>query len=46
MLIIYRDGEVQNQLVAWGGDRERRLEGKSGCADPPANRVSYALLQS
>lgn len=29
MLIIYRDGEVQNQIVAWGGDRERRLEGKS-----------------
>jgi len=26
MLIIYRDGEVQNQIVAWGGDRERRLE--------------------
>lgn len=34
MLIIYRDGEVQNQIVAWGGDRERRLEGESGCADP------------
>lgn len=32
MLIIYRDGEVQNQVVAWGGDRERRLEGES---DPP-----------
>ena len=29
MLIIYRNGEVQNQIVAWGGDRERRLEGKS-----------------
>jgi len=26
MMIIYRDGEVQNQIVAWGGDRERRLE--------------------
>ncbi|KAF9792262.1 thioredoxin-like protein [Thelephora terrestris] len=26
MLVIYRDGEVQNQIVAWGGDRERRLE--------------------
>ncbi|KAF9646832.1 thioredoxin-like protein [Thelephora ganbajun] len=26
MLIIYRDGEVQNQIVAWGGDHERRLE--------------------
>ena len=29
MLIIYRDGEVQNQIVAWGGDRERHLDGKS-----------------
>lgn len=26
MLIIYRDGEIQNQIVAWGGDRERHLE--------------------
>ena len=33
MLIIYRDGEVQNQIVAWGGDRERRLEGKLGYGD-------------
>lgn len=29
MLIIYREGEVRNQIVAWGGDRERRLEGES-----------------
>jgi len=35
MLIIYRDGEIQNQIVAWGGDRERRLEGKSGYCSPP-----------
>ena len=34
MLIIYRDGEVQNQIVAWGGDRERRLDGKSGHTGP------------
>ena len=27
MLIIYRKGEVLNQLVAWGADRERRVEG-------------------
>jgi len=26
MLIIYRKGEVVNQLVAWGADRERRIE--------------------
>nr|VWP01457.1 Anthranilate--CoA ligase (EC [Ganoderma boninense] len=26
MLIIYRKGEVLNQLVAWGADRERRIE--------------------
>ena len=27
MFIIYRKGEVLNQLVAWGADRERRIEG-------------------
>lgn len=41
MLIIYRDGEVQNQIVAWGGDRERRLEGESGSGDPPTNSRSF-----
>ena len=40
MLIIYRDGEVQNQIVGWGGDRERRLEGKPGCTGPPTEFVS------
>lgn len=24
MLIIYRNGDVLNQIVSWGGDRERR----------------------
>lgn len=28
MLIIYRKGEVLNQIVAWGADRERRIEGE------------------
>ena len=27
MIIIYRNGEVINQIVAWGADRERRIEG-------------------
>ncbi|PCH38588.1 thioredoxin-like protein [Wolfiporia cocos MD-104 SS10] len=26
MLIIYRKGQILNQIVAWGADRERRLE--------------------
>ncbi|EMD34373.1 phosducin like protein [Gelatoporia subvermispora B] len=26
MFIVYRKGEVINQIVAWGADRERRLE--------------------
>ncbi|KAG1743189.1 thioredoxin-like protein [Suillus paluster] len=26
MLIIYRKGEIRNQLIAWGADRERQLE--------------------
>ena len=46
MLIIYRDGEIQNQIVAWGGDRERRLDGEHCCDDPPANFASYALSQN
>ena len=28
MIIIYRNGEVINQIVAWGADRERRIEGQ------------------
>lgn len=27
MFIIYRKGEVINQIVAWGADRERKIEG-------------------
>ncbi|KAI0692202.1 thioredoxin-like protein [Cytidiella melzeri] len=26
MLIIYRNGEIVNQIVSWGADRERRIE--------------------
>ncbi|KAF8842542.1 thioredoxin-like protein [Paxillus ammoniavirescens] len=26
MFIIYRKGEIRNQLISWGADRERRLE--------------------
>lgn len=44
MLIIYRDGEVQNQIVAWGGDRERRLEGRSGDDGPPMKFASLTRL--
>ena len=31
MFIIYRKGEVLNQLVSWGADRERRIEGTYSC---------------
>ncbi|EEB94119.1 hypothetical protein MPER_07120, partial [Moniliophthora perniciosa FA553] len=27
MLIVYKRGEIRNQVVAWGADRERRIEG-------------------
>lgn len=27
MLIMYKKGEIKNQVVAWGADRERRIEG-------------------
>ncbi|ESK83229.1 gtpase inhibitor [Moniliophthora roreri MCA 2997] len=26
MLIVYKKGEIRNQVVAWGADRERRIE--------------------
>lgn len=28
MIIVYRKGEIVNQLVSWGADRERRIEGQ------------------
>ena len=27
MFIIYRDGDVKNQIASWGADRERRIDG-------------------
>jgi len=27
MIIIYRKGEIRQQLIAWGADHERRIEG-------------------
>jgi hypothetical protein len=44
MLVVYRDGEVQNQIVAWGGDRERRLEGEFGYGDPSTKSASLAYF--
>jgi hypothetical protein len=32
MILVYRKGEIKQQLIAWGADRERRLEGKSSFA--------------
>jgi len=29
MLIVYKKGDIRNQVVAWGADRERRIEGAS-----------------
>jgi len=28
MIIVYRKGDIRNQIIAWGADRERRLEGE------------------
>lgn len=28
MFIVYKKGDIRNQIVAWGADRERRIEGK------------------
>jgi hypothetical protein len=30
MFIVYRKGDIRNQAIAWGADRERRVEGESG----------------
>jgi hypothetical protein len=27
MILVYRKGEVKQQFVSWGADRERRIEG-------------------
>jgi hypothetical protein len=27
MFIVYKKGEILNQIVAWGADKERPLEG-------------------
>jgi hypothetical protein len=27
MIIVYKKGDIRNQIVAWGADKERRLEG-------------------
>jgi len=29
MIIVYRKGDIRNQIIAWGADRERRLEGEN-----------------
>ncbi|KIJ63285.1 hypothetical protein HYDPIDRAFT_92787 [Hydnomerulius pinastri MD-312] len=48
MLIIYRKGEIRNQLIAWGADRERRLEELEallmlcGAIDPPEHPADGA----
>ncbi|KAF8123753.1 thioredoxin-like protein [Boletus edulis] len=52
MLIIYRKGEIRNQLVAWGADRERRLEELEailmlcGVIDPPEHPVQSERIDS
>ncbi|EGN96269.1 hypothetical protein SERLA73DRAFT_185924 [Serpula lacrymans var. lacrymans S7.3] len=44
MFIIYRKGEIRNQLVSWGADRERIIEELEasfllcGVIDPPEHR--------
>jgi hypothetical protein len=27
MLIVYRKGDIRNQIIAWGADRQRSLQG-------------------
>lgn len=39
MIIVYRKGDIRNQIVAWGADRERRIEGTL-----PLSSVSSCIL--
>ncbi len=45
MLIIYRKGEVLNQIVAWGADRQRRIEGMTRLARLPADFSTHLLAE-
>ena len=29
MLVVYKKGDIRNQVIGWGADRERRMEGES-----------------
>jgi len=45
MLIVYKNGEILNQIIAWGADRERRIEELEAVlivagAVEPANRLN------
>ena len=44
MFIIYRRGEVLNQIVAWGAGRERGVEGRSSCPSIRVQVTSVFLL--
>lgn len=49
MFIIYRKGDVINQIVAWGADRERKVEGAailcaSNHALIPATELEAVLI--
>jgi hypothetical protein len=35
MFIVYKKGDIRNQITAWGADRERRIEGM------PANLTDW-----
>lgn len=39
MFIIYRKGDVLNQIPSWGADRERRIEGKLSVAESRNSRL-------
>ena len=44
MFIVYKKGDIRNQIVAWGADKERRLEG--GHFDMFQTPLIFLLLQS
>lgn len=46
MFIVYRKGDVLNQLVSWGADRPRKIEGVSANPLDPRNaEYNHAIAE-
>jgi len=46
MLIVYRKGQIVTQIIAWGSDRERKLEGGLSFSTVTESRPRLRIIQS